>query len=194
MKGSASGYGVSGSGSYSKTDYQEHRKDTVLNFGLILIVFAAIIIALYFFMQKAGEQIASLNPFAAVSTAYNKAAEETVQHATYPIPVTQARDENGNYYSVTTPDGLRQKLDGTGILKPLVVAGSVITGGKAEEAGAVAAQTVNRLGLNNEYDRLDPISKTFVSVGEGAGMLFGLDIIQMGHDMKSQVDKANGVL
>jgi len=192
MKGSASGYGLSAGGEKSKMDYQEQRKDNLISFGFFLGAMVLFIAVLYYVFVAAKDKLKLPipNPFAA----YETAKTETVNAAMYPIPVTEARDVNGNYYAVTTQEGLEQKLKNTGILQPLVVAGNTITGGAATQAGAVAAQTVNRLGLNNEYDRLDPLSKTFVSIGEGAGMIFGVDVIQMGYDMRKEVEKSVGVV
>lgn len=198
MKGSASGYGVSGAGEVTRMDYQERRKDSLINFGLFIGVIVAIIAVIYVLFQKSTDAFKLPNPFEVVSGAVGGAVEtakaQTVNAAVYPIPATQAINERGQYYPVTTQEGLEQRLNDTGVLQPLVLIGNAVTGGAATAAGAQGAATVNRLGLNNEYDKLDPLSKTFVSVGEGFGMLFGLDVIQMGSDMKKEIDKSAGVV
>lgn len=183
MKGSASGYGVSGSGEYQRSDYQEQRKTTAMNFGMVLVVLALIVAFVWVVISKITNFVP--DPVTSIRQAYQAAEENVIDTAQYPIPTTEARNRDGNYYPVTTAEGLRQRLNQTGVFRPLIVLGNTITP-QATTAGVNAAVTVNRLGLNNAYVDLDPLSKLGVSVGEGIGSLFGVDLIQMGYDMRNQ--------
>jgi len=106
----------------------------------------------------------------------------------------KAINAQGNPYPVKqlTSADYEQMLNSIGVLKPVVQAGDVVTPSfvlqDAATAGAQAAETVNKAGLNNAYVDLDPVSKGLVTFGEGIGKLAGVDLIQMGVDMRAPAE------
>jgi hypothetical protein len=160
-------------------DYQEGRKNILFNGVIIILVIVAIGVTIWYLISKASSSIP--DPIAEIKKAFEKAKQKTVQDATYPIPTSEAVNKDGDYYPVTTTEGLKARLEALGFFKVPVVVGDAITGGTTTEAGTRAAITVNKLGLNDEYVDLNPASKFLVSVGEGIGFLFGQDLIQGGY-------------
>jgi hypothetical protein len=196
--GSASGYGVSGSGEYTQTDYRESRKNTVLNFTLVLVVIAIIGGVIYYFINKVSPLTAVQDFIAGRKTAAETSIVSGANSGTQ--DPTTARNVDGGYYPVKaqTQQDYENFLNRLGIAAPIVQAGNIITPPSilesASKAGASAADTVNKLNLNDAYVELPPLQKGLVSVGEGVGMAFGVDLIQMGYDMRKEVEKASGVV
>jgi Na+-transporting methylmalonyl-CoA/oxaloacetate decarboxylase gamma subunit len=194
MKGSASGYGVSGAGEYNRVDYQEQRKDRAIGWGMILVVLALIAAFIWFMWSQFSNAVTAANPFKTASDAISgtqqaitKAYEETektaISSAGNPIPVNEAKNVQGNWYPVSTPESLKKWLEGTGAAAPVFVASAAALP-TVTQAGVSGANTVNKLGLNDAYVDLGLPQKALVTVGEGIGMLFGVDLIQMGYDMR----------
>ena len=190
MKGSASGYGVSGSGEYNRVDYQEQRKDKAIGFGMILVILAVVGVGLWFFWTTITGWFSKNNPLNAVgdvtnyiSNTYQNAEKTAISNAGNPIPVNEAKNNQGNWYPVTTPEGLKKWLEGTGAAAPVFVASAAALP-TVTQAGVSGANTVNKLGLNDAYVDLGLPQKALVTVGEGIGMLFGVDLIQMGYNMR----------
>jgi len=112
----------------------------------------------------------------------------------------QARTVTGDYYPVKTltQDDYNRMVKETGVVAPIIRLGNAIVPpvilNQASNSGMEAAATVNRLGLNNEYVDLPIIQKGLVTLGEGIGSMFGVDLIQAGYDMRSDVTKSAGVV
>jgi hypothetical protein len=195
MKGKASGYGVSGSGEYTRTDYQEHRKDTAMTGGVIIAVLVVIVAAVYLLWQK-------INPVTAVSNALSgtqqAAVAAVVQGGQNLTPVLDAKSINGQYYPVKplTQKDYDAMLTGAGAaLSALVQTGNaVVPPGILEtqaNLGATGAKTVNTLGLNNAYVALPTVQKGLVTLGEQIGLNLGFDPIQAGYDFRANIVASN---
>lgn len=198
MKASASGYGMSGSGEYSRTDYQERRKDRALSGVLIIAVIAVIGFIVYMIMKGLNplktvtDKIADLRQ-TSVSAVVAGANSDTTE-------ATSAMNVNGGYYPVKTltQTDYENMLNKLGIARIAVDTGNIVTPpvilGAASQAGAEVATTVNKLGLNDAYVDLPLLQKGLVTLGAGVGKIFGADVIQMGYDMRSDVKSASGVV
>jgi hypothetical protein len=192
MKGSASGYGVSGSGEYTKTDYQERRKDTAMTGGFILLAIVAVGAIVWFFWTEVKGTIESLTKGIGAGT--GAIPDSTVRAANSLTPKAEdAINRQGEYYPVKTltKEDYNNMLKSMGILEPVVKLGNIITPPAILDAsaiaGAEAAATVNKLGLNNAYVDLPAYQKGLVTLGEGVGKLFGVDLIQAGYDMRAAI-------
>lgn len=188
---------ATGSYAVDRTDYQEQRKSTAMGFGMILVIIAAIGFTIWYLWQKFVNSIP--NPAGDVvnyvTNTYNTATKTIVDAANSvgEKDPTKAIDVNGNPYPVKTLTraDYEAMLQGLGLLKIPVQAGTIITPpvilDAATAAGAQAANTVNTLGLNNAYVDLGLPQKALVTFGEGIGMIFGVDLIQLGYDMRPKV-------
>lgn len=189
MKGSYNAITQEASGEVTRTDYQEGRKTTLLNFGLG-VAFLAILAGLaWLIISKLTSTVP--DPITALKEQYGRSVKGVISGANTVTPdPMQAINDQGNPYPVKTltTEDYEQMLNGLGLLKPVVQAGNVITPPAllegAAAAGSQAAQTVNKAGLNDAYVDLNPVSKGFVTLGEGVGMVFGVDLIKLGYDMR----------
>jgi len=214
MKGSASGYGVSGAGEYTRTDYQEHRKDTAMKGGMIIAIIAVIAVIAWLFWDRLNAQIQGItNPFkgasdyaaglvngagAMLNARQADATRAVVFGANYDKPtVTEARSNLGEYYPIKTltqTDYDNMLKNAGDIPAAIVKLGNVVTPNEvltvASGKGAEAANTVNRLGLNNAYWELPDWQRGLVTLGEGIGMTFGVDLIQQGANNAAAANNA----
>jgi hypothetical protein len=154
---------------------------------MILIVLALIAAFIWFMWSQITKTVAAANPLTAlsgkVSQIYQDTEKTAISNAGNPIPVNEAKNAQGNWYPVSTPESLKKWLEGTGAAAPVFVASAAALP-TVTQAGVNAANTVNKLGLNDAYVDLGLPQKALVTVGEGIGMLFGVDLIQMGYDMR----------
>jgi len=206
MKASGNYAGAGGSVDYGKTDYQEHRKDTAMSGGVVIAIIAVIAVIAWLFWDRLNAQfqgLTAINPLqgisdfstglvngagAMVNARQADAVSRVVNGANHITPtVSEARNNLGEYYPIktlTSKDYDQMLTDAGAIPKAIVQAGNVITPNEiltaAAGKGAEAANTVNRLGLNNAYWELPDIQRGLVTLGEGIGMTFGVDLIQMG--------------
>jgi hypothetical protein len=207
MKGSYNAVTQSASGEYGREDYQESRKNTAMSGGVIIAVIAVVAVVAWLFWDRLNAQVAAitngLNPFKAASDAaaglvngagamINHKQADAVQAAVYggnsgTPTVSEARDNLSEYYPVKTLTSMdyNRMLQGAGDVPAAIVsAGNVITPNEwlsaASGAGSNAADTVNRLGLNNAYCELPDWQRGLVTLGEGVGSIFGVDLIQQG--------------
>jgi hypothetical protein len=201
MKGSASGYGVSGSGEYNKTDYQEHRKDTLLSGGMVIAVIVVIGAIIWLFWDKLTSQITGVFDGAGnmLNARQADAVTNVLKGSNQNKPaVAEARNNLGEYYPIKTltqTDYDKMLSEAGAIPASIVRLGNVITPNEllsyAAGQGADAANTVNRLGLNDAYWKLPDVQRGLVTVGEGIGKTFGVDLIQAGADFAS---KSKGII
>jgi hypothetical protein len=205
MKAQGTYAGAGGSVDVDRTDYQEQRKNTALGGGVIIIIIVAVAAVLWLFWDRLNAQIngaaEALNPFkflestAGIVGAREEAAISSVvqgSNASKPT-VAEARNNLGAYYPVKTLTSAdyEQMLKGIGdIPASIVKLGNVVTPNEVLTAaagkGAEAAETVNRLGLNDAYVGLPDVQKGLVTFGEGVGMLFGVDLIQRGAEFSAK--------
>lgn len=201
MKGSYNPVTQSASGEYSKTDYQESRKNTALSGGLVLAVIALFAVIAYIFwaqikdaLEQAGKGLGAIVP----TLPSGNIPDSTVTAAnSLTPPPTEAINNAGQYYPVhpQTAADYDAMLKTLGMLEPVVRVGNVITPPAILDAstiaGAEAAATVNTLGLNNAYADLPAYQKGLVTLGEGVGKMFGVDLIQAGYDLRSAIQTSN---
>jgi hypothetical protein len=217
MKGSASGYGVSGAGEYSRVDYQEHRKDTAMSGGIIIAIIAVLAIIAWLFWDRLNASFSAItNPLKGVSdfttgivngagaminARQADATSQIVKGATSNTPtVAEARNNLGEYYPIrtlTATDYDNMLKNAGDIPAAIVRLGNVVTPNEVLTAaagkGAEAANTVNRLGLNNAYWELPDWQRGLVTLGEGIGMTFGVDLIQQGANNAAAADNLKAV-
>lgn len=201
MKGSYNAVTQSASGEYSKTDYQESRKNTALSGGLLLAVIALFAVVVYvFWSQIKGTLEQAANGLGAIipDMPSGNIPQSTVTAAnSLTQAATDAVNNQGQYYPVKpqTAADYDAMLKSLGMLEPITRLGNAITPPAildgASAAGAEAAATVNKLGLNNAYVDLPAYQKGLVTLGEGVGKLFGVDLIQAGYDMRSAIQTSN---
>jgi len=187
---------------YSAADHREGRKDTLLAGAVVLVILGAVAYLVYLAFKGATattdgikKTLTDLIPdmpeipdFSGKNT--QAAAVEGGNKAT--PAATDATNIFGKYYPVktlTTAD-YNSMLDQIGVARVLVDAGNAITPptiiNSAAFAGSQAAETVNKNGLNDAYVDLPFVAKGLVTLGEGIGMVAGVDLIQLGHDARSQ--------
>lgn len=191
MKGSYNAVTQEASGEYSRVDYQEGRKNTLLTGGIAIAVLAVIGVIIWYVLSKVTSIVP--DPVKTVTDAYTAGTTAVVKgsNSVTKDPL-QAINVDGNPYPVKTNTlaDYETFIQNWGILGTAAKAGTVITPPAilqaASTAGAESAQTVNRLGLNNAYVNLDPVSQGLVTVGEGVGKVFGIDLIQLGYDMRAK--------
>jgi len=230
MKGSASGYGLSGAGEYGRSDYQEHRKDVALKGGTVIAIIAVLAVIAWLFWDRLNAQVKGVsdaitnaipkfpkfpdlpNPVKWGEDAFNGAgamlnarqADATsaiVFGANYDKPtVAEARNNLGEYYPIKTltqTDYDNMLKNAGDIPAAIVKLGNIVTPNEvltaASSKGAEAANTVNRLGLNNAYWELPDWQRGLVTLGEGIGMTFGVDLIQQGANNAAAADNLKAV-
>ena len=206
MKASASYNPVtqSAGGSYEDTasDHRERRKDTLFTGGVILVIVAIIaVIAWYIWKNGSAAVTAAITaPLTALKSASDAIVTSTVVPAANSATavVTQAKDNLGDYYPVktlTTADYAARLGGTTPVVAIAVQAGNLITPqtllDAAATAGSQSAQTVNDLGLNDAYVDLSLPEKALVTLGQGIGSIFGVNLIQLGYDQRTDVVTAN---
>jgi hypothetical protein len=197
MKGSYNAVTQSASGEYTKSDYQERRKDTALSGGVLIAVLAILAVVIWYFWTQARDALTNAaKGLGAIlpNLPSGSITPEGVTAANSETPeATSAINNVGQYYPVKTltKDDYDKMLTSLGMLQPVVKLGNVITPPAittaATQAGAEAAATVNKLGLNNAYVDLPALQKGLVTLGEGVGKAAGVDLIQAGYDFRASI-------
>ena len=186
-------------GSYGATgaSAKVSKSEGLIGMGFFIAVIALIIFAVYWIWKKTDLIARATSVWQA---GQDTATEAVVTGAQYRITdPTQARTVAGDYYPVKTltQEDYDRMLKETGILEPLIRTGNMIVPetvlNYAGRVGEQGAYTVNKLGLNNSYVDLPPLQKGLVTFGEGLGNFFGVDLIQAGYNMRSDVQKSAGV-
>jgi len=210
MRGQYDPITESASGSVGKSDY-------IVGGAVIIAIIAALGILIWFVISKLTGLLP--DPLAtakgavdaatkAVTDTKNASDTSIAQAASSVTPTAdQAINVSGNPYPVKT----LTQTDYENFLAKFGLAGTVaqvgdvaINAAGAQPVldavtmdGAKAGNTVNRLGLNNEYVDLPALQKGLVTVGEGVGQALTLgqfDPIQAGFDLKQQLNNSLGVL
>lgn len=183
----------SASGEYTRTDYQEQRKNTAMSGGVVIAVLLVLaVIAWYFWNTITGTLKGAANALGVPDGAIPDSTVQAANSATTKDP-TLAVNNYGNYYPVKTltKADYDNMLSSLGMLEPVVRIGNVVTPpgvlDSAAKAGSEAAATVNKLGLNNAYMDLPDYQRGLVTLGEGLGKLVGVDLIQAGYDMRGAI-------
>lgn len=179
--------------SYGKTDYQERRKDTLLTTGIIITGFVVVgALVYYYWTSLKGAVVGAVKlPAGSVTPDVIAAANSETPDAPYAV------NTHGEYYPVKklTEEDYNNMLKSLGMLEPVVRMGNVITPSvitsAAAQAGAESAATINKLGLNNAYQDLPAIQKSLVTLGQGVGKIFGVDLIAAGYNMRGSITTTN---
>jgi hypothetical protein len=193
MKGSYNAVTQSASGEYSRSDYQESRKNTAMSGGVVIAVIAVIAVIVWYFWTQIKSTVGAIVP--SLPSGSISPSAVTAANSQTP-PAEKAINTVGQYYPVKalTAEDYDRMLKSLGMLEPVVKVGNVITPpaitASATQAGAEAAATVNKLGLNNAYVDLPVLQKGLVTLGEGIGKLAGVDLIQAGYDMRSAINSS----
>ena len=199
-----------GSYEYSGTDYRESRKNTAMSGGVILVIIIALAAVVWLFWDRLNATIAGVtNPLSGALTGIVDAGAGLVNGAGAMVnakqadatravlsgansgtpTVAEARDNIGNFYPVKTLtatdyDKMLKDAGLEGIPGDVAKLGNIVTPNEvlsvAASAGSDAANTVNRLGLNDAYWGLPDIPRDLVTIGEGIGKATGVDLIQQG--------------
>ena len=197
-----------GSYEYSGTDYRESRKNTAMSGGVIILIIVALAAVVWLFWDRLNATISGItNPLggaltgivdasaglvngagAMVNARQADATQAVLAGANSGTPtVADARDNIGEYYPVktlTATDYDKMLTDAGIVPKDIVKLGNIVTPNEvlsvAASAGSDAANTVNRLGLNNAYWGLPDVQRDLVTLGEGIGKATGVDLIQQG--------------
>ena len=187
-------------GSYGATgaSAKVSKSEGLIGMGFFIAVVALIGFAVWWIWKKTDLIARATSTWKATQ---DNAVEHVVTGAQYRVTdPTMARTVQGDYYPVKTltQEDYDRMLKETGILEPMIRTGNaIVPPAVLEYAGRVGEQgalTVNKLGLNNSYVDLPPLQKGLVTFGEGLGNFFGVDLIQAGYDMRSDVVKSNGVV
>ena len=183
MKGSYNAVTQQASGEYGREDYEGSRKNTITSGGMIIAVLLVGAAIIYFFGATIAGWVSKNNPLT------NNPVTQGIDTLTSGAQYLQGQVGKIGQGIVDNTGRIEQQMSDTGnyvgksagdVPQDFATLGNVITSNEAQSAGVRAADTVNSLGLAPAYWGLPDWQRGLVSLGEGIGSVFGVDLIQMG--------------